>query len=438
MTANRPKALIVDDEEGILQTLAGVLTDIGFETVTTTSGERALELYCSQAPDIVFLDVWLPDRDGLEVLVSLRNFDPGVVVIMISGHGTATTAARAIKMGAWDYLEKPLGYDIVVDAARTALDRRLLPEGQMRHRGPGVTFADQHSIERNPPPRLRNLIRSDCRQRTIRQATVMYGHGLHSGGRTGLVLQPLPADSGIHFLSLPAGVTLPAHFQAVAETEYATTLRRNGAMVRTVEHLLSALRAAGVTNLLLKVHNEVPVLDGSALEFCRTLEEIGLEDQADWAWELALDEPIEIRDGNKSLRITPYQGFRVTYHLSYPPPIGTQSFDFELTTFASYRDNVAPARTFGFLRDLKMLNELGLGSGGRLDNFILVGDDNVINTELRFPDEFARHKVLDLIGDIYLLGFPIRGHVEAYYTGHRENIRLVEELFRRYRLEDGN
>lgn len=435
VTGSTPKALIVDDEEGILQTLSGVLSDVGFATFTTRSGTAALELFRTHAPDIVFLDVWLPDRDGLEVLTDLKGFDPSSVVIMISGHGTAATAARAIRMGAWDYLEKPLGYDVVVNSARTALERRRHPRGGNIDSSTTRLVAPSHSLEREPPPRLRNLVASPRAQRTIRQATVLYGHGLHSGARTGLVLQPLPVDSGIHFLSLAASALIPAHVLAVADTEYATTLRHNGAVVRTVEHLLSALRAAGVTNLLLKVHNEVPVLDGSAMEFCRTLEEIGLEDQDAPAWELELQETIELSQGSRSIRIEPYPGFRVTYDLSYPSPIGNQRFDFELVGFEAYRDKVAPARTFGFLRDVAMLNELGLGTGGRLDNFILVGEDNVINTTLRFPDEFARHKVLDLIGDLYLLGYPIRGHVSARFTGHRDNIALVQALFERHRLD---
>ena len=124
----------------------------------------------------------------------------------------------------------------------------------------------------------------------------------------------------------------------------------------------------------------------------------------------------------------PHDGFAVSYLLRYPPPIGEQRYEFELSSWERYREDIAPARTFGFMRDLKMLNELGLGSGGRLDNFILVGEDDVINTELRFPDEFVRHKILDVMGDLYLLGYPIRGKVTAHLTGHRDNIALVRHL----------
>jgi UDP-3-O-acyl-N-acetylglucosamine deacetylase len=118
----------------------------------------------------------------------------------------------------------------------------------------------------------------------------------------------------------------------------------------------------------------------------------------------------------------------VSYLLRYPPPVGEQYFEFSLSSYEAYRSEIAPARTFGFLKDVKMLNELGLGSGGRLDNFILVGEDEVVNTELRFPDEFVRHKILDIIGDLYLLGFSVRGKVTAKLTGHRDNIAILRQI----------
>jgi UDP-3-O-[3-hydroxymyristoyl] N-acetylglucosamine deacetylase len=433
----RPLALVVDDEAAILETLSGVLADEGFDVVTTDSGEAAVEIYGERSPDVVFLDVWLPDRDGLETLALLRELDPDAAVVLLSGHGTTATAVRAIKMGAHDYLEKPPSYDQVVAAARSAAAARRAARPAIRAASPG------HSLDRattppeplrQPPPALRGLVASPEPQRTIRQSTVLYGLGLHSGGRTGLVLQPLPVDSGIHFLSLPTGESLPAHVGSVADTEYATTLSARGASIKTVEHLLSALHAAGITNLLVKVHGEVPVLDGSALEFCRTLEAIGIADQDAPRRELVVDRVYRVGEGRKSLTLEPYDGFAVSYELAYPPPIGEQRFDFEMESFEAFRDTIAPARTFGFMRDLKMMNELGLGSGGRLDNFILVGEDEVINTELRFPDEFVRHKILDVIGDLYLLGYPLRGKVTARFTGHRDNIALVRQLVESNRI----
>jgi UDP-3-O-[3-hydroxymyristoyl] N-acetylglucosamine deacetylase len=424
--------LIVDDEPGILTTLGGILSDEGYATLTTRSGDEALALYGARQPAVVFLDIWLADRDGLETLQALRDSDPTAAVVMMSGHGTTSTAVKAIKMGAFDYLEKPLSYKRAVDAAAGALAyKRSLQEGTVATT-PGLRRdrANAGDIERRfaPPPALPLLADTRRRQRTIQHSTVVYGLGLHSGQRTGMVLQPLPADSGIHFVTLPTGIEIPAHVRAVADTDYATTLSVEGESIRTVEHLLSALHAYGVGNLLIKVHGEIPVLDGSALELCKILEEVGIADQGEPQREIVIDRRYEVRSGEKVLAIEPAKRFSVSYLLRYPAPVGEQSFELTLTSAEDYRREIAPARTFGFLKDLKMLNELGLGSGGRLDNFILVGEDEVVNTELRFPDEFVRHKILDIIGDLYLLGYPIRGKVTARLTGHRDNIALLKQI----------
>jgi UDP-3-O-acyl N-acetylglucosamine deacetylase len=243
-----------------------------------------------------------------------------------------------------------------------------------------------------------------------------------------MVMQPLPPDSGIHFLTLPGNSCIPAHLSHVAQTDYATTITNGRETIRTVEHLLSALHAAGITNLLVKVHGEIPVLDGSALQFCRHLLDVGIEDQGVPRKEIVIDRTYTVGDESKGLVLEPHDGFAVSYFLSYPPPVGEQLVDFELTGLDAFIDEIAPARTFGFMRDLKMINELGLGSGGRLDNFILVGEDNVLNTELRFEDEFARHKVLDIVGDLYLLGHPVRGKVTARLTGHRDNVAVQRQI----------
>ena len=136
-----------------------------------------------------------------------------------------------------------------------------------------------------------------------------------------------------------------------------------------------------------------------------------------------------------SSAIEPSDGFAVSYLLRYPPPIGEQRCEFTLTSSSAYEREIAPARTFGFMKDLKMMSELGLGTGGRLDNCILVGENGVVNTTLRFPDEFARHKILDIIGDLYLLGHPIRGFVTARLTGHSDNIALLRLLRERFELQ---
>ena len=421
--------LIVDDETGILTTLSQILGDEGYRTVVTTSGEEALHLFREQRPDVVFLDIWLPDWDGLETLQALRDVDSDAMVIMMSGHGTSETAVKAIKMGAHDYLEKPLSYDRTVKAVQDALETK---KARVEAGAKGVLEASSDRIDPvmkfEGPPELSLLQTTDRPQRTIRESSVIYGLGLHSGGRTGMVIQPLPPDTGIHFLTLPRGVTMPAHVSSVAETDYATSLTSDGESIRTVEHLLSALHACGINNLLVKVHGEIPVLDGSALGFLDRIQEIGVVAQDAMVKELVIDRRYELGDGTKSLVVEPADIFSVSYQLSYPPPIGDQFYDFVFTDCDAYREEIAPARTFGFMRDLKMINELGLGTGGRLDNFILVGEDNVINTDLRFPDEFVRHKILDIIGDLYLLGYPVRGKITAKLTGHRDNIEIQRQI----------
>jgi UDP-3-O-[3-hydroxymyristoyl] N-acetylglucosamine deacetylase len=423
--------LIVDDEPGILTALSGVLNDEGYQTLCTQSGEEALKLYEDRQPSVVFLDIWLPDRDGLETLQALRELDPAAAVIMMSGHGTASTAVKAIKMGAFDYVEKPISYNQVVESVAGALEYRqsLASDASLLSSLERTKARLEQERILTPAPELPLLQQGTEPQRTIRKSTVLYGLGLHSGRRTGMAIQPLPPDSGIHFVTLPANTHIPAYVSEVAETDYATTLSRNGDRIRTVEHLLSALHAYGVTNLLIKVHGEIPVLDGSALEFCKSLEDVGVEDQDRARKELVIDRCYEVGDSeDKRLTLEPAEGFSVSYLLRYPPPIGEQSYEFQLTGPESYREEIAPARTFGFMRDMKMMNELGLASGGRLDNCILVGEDNVMNTELRFADEFVRHKILDIIGDLYLLGYPIRGRVTARLTGHRNNIALLRSI----------
>jgi UDP-3-O-[3-hydroxymyristoyl] N-acetylglucosamine deacetylase len=169
-------------------------------------------------------------------------------------------------------------------------------------------------------------------------------------------------------------------------------------------------------------------MDGSALEFCKVIEEAGIEEQGEKVDELIIDRRLEVIYRNKSLVIEPAEVFSICYFLDYPPPIGKQSLEFILENEEAFRSQIAPARTFGFLKDVEMLERMGMGGGGRLHNFILVDDEKIVNTELRFPDEFVRHKILDLVGDFYLLNRPVRGKVTAQFTGHSENIALLRKI----------
>jgi UDP-3-O-acyl N-acetylglucosamine deacetylase len=269
------------------------------------------------------------------------------------------------------------------------------------------------------------------KQRTLKKSIVTSGQGLHSGMKTGLILHPLPPNSGVLFAGISGDVGVPAHLDHVGSTGYATSLRAKGFAVGTVEHLLAALHSYGITNLLVKVQGEIPILDGSALEFCNLIEEAGVqEENDDWA-EIIVDRPYRVgSQGGETISIEPADVFSVRYVLNYPKPVGIQEHTYTYQGPGSFKEEIAPARTFGFLRDIEQLQQAGLVNGGKLNNCILIDDEKIINTDLRFPNELARHKILDIIGDFYLLAKPIRGAITAHMTGHSDNIALLRELRR--------
>jgi UDP-3-O-[3-hydroxymyristoyl] N-acetylglucosamine deacetylase len=173
----------------------------------------------------------------------------------------------------------------------------------------------------------------------------------------------------------------------------------------------------------------VPIMDGSAEEFCQALEEAGIEEQAGECSEIVIDRPYEVRaKGEEAIRIEPAETFSVHYVLRYPEPVGEQEHRYTYLGPETFKAEIAPARTFGFLRDIEKLQTMGLVGGGKLNNCIIIGDDKILNTELRFADEFARHKILDILGDLYLLGRPMRGAVSAVMTGHSDNIALLRQI----------
>lgn len=268
-------------------------------------------------------------------------------------------------------------------------------------------------------------------QRTLKRSVVLCGRGLHSGIKTGLIMQPLPSGSGIIFGDISSGSTIPAKVENVQSTEYATSLRKGYASVSTIEHIMATLHMYRVHNLLIKIGDEAPVMDGSAKDFCQLIEDGGFEEQDEFYEELAIDKTYTFgskEDGEAHISIEPYEGFKVSYHMEYPAPIGIMEHTFEFKGAESFKEEIAPARTFGFVKDVAMLNKMGFGVGGKLDNFILLGDEKVLNTTLRYENEFARHKILDILGDFYLLGKPIRGYIKAHKSGHTQNIGLLKTI----------
>jgi UDP-3-O-[3-hydroxymyristoyl] N-acetylglucosamine deacetylase len=414
--------LVVDDEENIRHTLRGVLADEGFDVLEAPNGRRALELLAHTAPRLAIVDVWMPEVDGIELVERMRAQAPGVPIIVISGHGTIETAVRVIRLGAFDYLEKPFPLDALLNVVGRALGSTNAAVSET-----AALAAAQSGASVAPARRFL--------ERTIARSVLVNGQGLHSGARTGLILQPLPPGSGVVFGSILSGETVPALVDHIESTGYATTLVRGGMVAKTVEHLMAAFHAYGIMNVLVKMQAEVPILDGSAVELCALLDEAGVVDQPASFEEIVVDQRYAVGSDDpeeKGIAIEPADRFEVVYTLDYPLPIGRQRVDFAFTDVETFRREIAPARTFGFVKEIEQLEQMGLANGGRLNNCILVGDEGVVNAPLRFADEFARHKILDILGDFYLLGRPIRGRVSARMTGHSDNAALLRILRARF------
>ena len=717
----RAKILIVDDEEKILQTMKGSLEDEEYEVLTAKDGQEAIEKVRLESPDLIFLDIWLPGMDGMETLKAIKEHDSHLDVVLMTGHGTMSTAIQAIKLGAFDFLEKPLSLDSILSVAHNALEQRRVLETETqtapreeeligesplimnikkelrrlskatknvlitgergtgkefvarlihnqspRRKNPlikfictiyspeemknsllGTTLADPKkkvagnigvlekaakgtlfldSIEEMPltlqkklvgvltgkrqkasstrivasasdtlpsllkdgkfneelyhllnestitlpplrerkgdiPPlftfflesfsqtynrklkeleeealeallnyswpgnvkelktiterlvtavpttkislnQLPPLVRGEpptkrgriydkytslkkaesawkrefllfhlkknnhdipatarklgirpntlknyiekfdiklipakklkkARQKTLKRSVVLSGQGLHSGMKAGLILSPLPPNSGVVFGNITTSETIPAHIDYVESTDYATSLKCGQASAQTIEHFMAVLHAYHISNVQIKISGEIPIMDGSSLEFCKLIEEAGIEEQDAEQDEIIIDERYavgEISENTKYITIEPHHTLTIKYLLNYPQPVGKQEFTFTLKNSESFKSLIAPARTFGFLKDIEQLERKGLASGGRLHNCILIDDEKIVNTELRFPDEFVRHKILDLIGDFYLLGKPIRGFVTAQMTGHSDNSALLKKI----------
>jgi UDP-3-O-[3-hydroxymyristoyl] N-acetylglucosamine deacetylase len=414
--------LIVDDEDDVRDSVREVLSDEGYRVVDTRDGTRVIELIESERPGLVLLDIWMPQIDGIGLLKEIKSKQPLINVVMVSGHGNIHTAVAATKYGAFDFIEKPLSLDGLLLTVQRALGETP-PLGTNDGAGRAKTSKNNAG-----PQRQVNLDKTD-KQKTLKKSVVISGLGLHSGIKTGLILHPLPPNSGILFTGIAGDVRVPAHLDYVGSTGYATSLRSKGFAVGTIEHFLAVLHAYGVSNLLVKVQGEVPILDGSAIEFCQLIEEAGLEEQDELLIDIVIDRPYRIAgEGEKSISIEPAQGFSVRYVLNYPRPVGMQEYTYTHGGPELFKKEIAPARTFGFLRDMEKLQKNGLINGGKLNNCILIDEEKIINTELRFADELARHKILDIMGDFYLLGKPIRGKITAHMTGHADNIALLREL----------
>lgn len=267
-------------------------------------------------------------------------------------------------------------------------------------------------------------------QKTIRREVSCEGIGLHCGKRVTLRLLPAGIDSGIHFRRRDlGGAEIRVGIDNLHQTLFATELTDGRAAINTVEHVLAAVNGLGIDNLTIEVGGEeVPIMDGSAAPFVYLLHEAGLRRQQAQRRFVKVLEPLRVDEGDKFIAVYPAERLKISYTIDFDHPlIGVQRETFAITP-RSFTEHVAPARTFGFLREVEAMRSIGLALGGSIENAIVIGDNSILNPQLRFPDEFVRHKILDALGDLALLGSPLLGHVVAYRAGHALHSALVRKI----------
>jgi UDP-3-O-[3-hydroxymyristoyl] N-acetylglucosamine deacetylase len=269
-------------------------------------------------------------------------------------------------------------------------------------------------------------------QRTLKKEITCASIGLHTGRKVKMTIKPAGVDAGVVFVRTDLGQhnSIKADMHNVSDTHLATTIGNNGTRVSTVEHLLSAFSGMGLDNAIVEVDApEIPIMDGSALPFVNMLKNVGTRVQGKGKKLLVITQPVSVSDGDGDAMFLPSPCFEITYKIDFQHPLISEQSYHVIFSDVAYEQEICAARTFGFLKDVEYLQAKGLALGGSLKNAVVLTEKKIINKEgLRFPDEFVKHKILDAIGDLSLLGMPIIGHFMAYKSGHKLNNMLLKEL----------
>lgn len=435
MEATIEPIYIVDDEKSICDSLNGVFSDEGYTVIICKDADTFFERAAHTPPSLVFLDVWLPGADGLDILVLIQKKYPATPVIMMSGHVGINAAVKAIKIGAYDFVEKPLDIDSLFEKISNALNKNKPDSRNTHFPTPGKSVSchwEEHASV--------SLIPSNEPQRTLARDIVLNGTGLLSGRKTGIIISPADEDQGIVFKSLN-GQSITAHVTSLENylsdpeekkfTANSTVLVGKNTHIRTVEHLMASFSMFGLSNILVKADNEIPNIDGSALSFSKLILDAGIAEQSTRVQKIVINNKILVGIENrkeKYLYAEPFDGFEATMRIDYPEPIFEQTYTFNPEK-QSFLHEIAPARSFNTFENIGMAQRLGKVGGGYLDSHIIIHNGKVINTELRYPDEFVRHKILDLVGDLYLLGHPLQGKIVGNMTSHACNHALIKQIY---------
>lgn len=421
MAAEKKKILIIDDEQAILSSLSRLLNNHGYSVRCLEDASHVLGELKAAQPDLIMLDLWMPEPDGYTVLKKIRSLKQKIPIIVMSGHASVTLSSETVKRGADDFIEKPFSSDALLYKLRSLLNKK-----QPIHQQQSETLIKK------------NLLNLKIPQRTLAKNIVAKGTALHSGHNTGIILQPFLEDGGIIFEDISTNNIIKANVQNVLADAYAVTLSDSqGFHIKLIEHLLAALHIYGIDNLKVKVSGEIPIFDGSALPFCKLIEDGGVKEQASNKKVLVLKKKIRIvdaSDSTKTLEAEPYDGLHISYLLRLPQNFGDQYYQLDFgqeqqsSRIDIFKKEIAPCRTFGFLEETRNLQSSGMARGATLGNAVLLDEGRVINAKLRYKNELARHKIIDILGDLYLLGVPLRAKITARGTGHRHNIALVKKI----------
>ena len=423
------KVLIIDDEEDILSSCKNVLEDEDYDVDIAKDYDEALKIFESKKIDLVFLDVWLPNTDGLDILSNIKEKYPKTTVIMMSGHAGVETAVRATKLGAYDFLEKPISISKLLSSCEEVLNKKENNKNEEN-----LNYLNEH--ENHNKSKLKYRIP----QRTIAKSVVVSGFALMEGRKTALTLVPAEVNTGIVFIDINTNTHIKLSHKNILSKDKSgavnsTALINGNRYIKTTEHFLAALHMMGITNLIVKCDGEVPNVDGSALVFCDALKEAGFIEQEDYIEPIVIDRELtygKVDDNETYIILSPYDGLEVNLRIDFAGSIGVQRFDYKFESFEQFSEDIGKARSFNTLDNIDYAQKMGMAGSGMIGSHIILCEGKVINTKLHFDNEFVRHKILDIIGDLYILARPIKAKIIANKSSHSFNHSVVHDIANKY------
>ncbi|WP_297206174.1 UDP-3-O-acyl-N-acetylglucosamine deacetylase [uncultured Brachyspira sp.] len=419
--------LIIDDEEDILTTCQSILEDEGYDVYIAKNYNEALKILEDNSINLVFLDVWLPDIDGLDILTNIKDKFPSITVIMMSGHAGVETAVRATKIGAYDFLEKPISISKLLSSCDEVFKEH-------EDRDVSKECCDNMSFNK------KHQCKYKVAQRTIAKSVVVSGFALMEGRKTALTLVPAEVNTGIVFVDINTNTHIKLSHDNILSKDKSgavnsTALVSGSRYIKTTEHFLAALHMMGITNLIVKCDGEVPNVDGSALVFCEALKDAGYVEQDDYVEPIVIDQTLtygNVNDNETYIILSPYDGLEVSLRIDFAGTIGVQEYTYKFENFDQFTNEIGRARSFNTIDNIDYAQKMGMAGSGMIGSHILLCDGKVINTKLHFEDEFVRHKILDIIGDLYILSRPIKAKIIANKSSHSFNHSVVHDLANRY------